>query len=279
MNKTEFLKEMLTCLRWSFSSNEIIDTVLDIEEFFRKGAIEGKSEEQICSELGAPSDVAFELSVSLDKWKKPPSTSRLIRRMTLLVSFLMIGFILIFLYRTSVYIFRDSVILLFVLSIVLWRLLGGRENARLMLFSSTKKSKWILLSIHAMLAALIIIACILRYQLITAPIPTSGDEFPAFSRFTILLGTEYAATLLVICFALHNFFNYKVYYFTLLIHSIGVIFSLNALYFFMAHLDTPTLRLWLMEMLAIYILSVIITIVFGSLIYNYQKRIARWKLY
>lgn len=70
MNKREFLDLLRYYLR-AYPENIINDIVSDYEEHFHIGKENGKSEEQICSELGSPKDIADEFLSS----QTPPSPS------------------------------------------------------------------------------------------------------------------------------------------------------------------------------------------------------------
>lgn len=57
MNKIDFLNELYYYLE-SLPKNEKEEIIADFREHFREGTAEGKTEEQICSELGTPFECA-----------------------------------------------------------------------------------------------------------------------------------------------------------------------------------------------------------------------------
>ncbi len=57
MNKNQFLNELYSYLG-SLSNSEKADIMRDFDEHFREGASAGKTEEQICFELGSPLECA-----------------------------------------------------------------------------------------------------------------------------------------------------------------------------------------------------------------------------
>ena len=80
MNKKEFI-ENLRFLLSSLSENEIEDIIYDYEEHFTIGIEEGKSQEQIVSELGELSAIASQYlpKEKLGKSVKPDKNNNLVR--------------------------------------------------------------------------------------------------------------------------------------------------------------------------------------------------------
>jgi uncharacterized membrane protein len=60
--KQQFMKELKKSLQYTFSQEETVDILSDYDGFFDYGEEEGKSEAQICAELGNPRDIAIELT-------------------------------------------------------------------------------------------------------------------------------------------------------------------------------------------------------------------------
>ncbi|MFD1038390.1 hypothetical protein ACFQ3N_08255 [Virgibacillus byunsanensis] len=60
MNKEQFLKKLDTALN-RLSSDEREDILLDFQEHFEIGKVEGKTEEEISQSLGSPNQIAKEL--------------------------------------------------------------------------------------------------------------------------------------------------------------------------------------------------------------------------
>lgn len=270
MNKGEILGDLLTYLRWSFPQKEIKEIVRDYDEFFRAGAVEGKSQEQICTELGAPSEIALELAASLKKRNMKPSTARLLRRMAFGAALFLVGYMLCFMHDNRMHILRDSVIIVFGLSAALWWLLGGRLSTALPLSCSTKPKKWPLCSIHIGLSVFIITISMLFYEVNARW--AAGGEVLAFAGMTrMLLAAFMAASLVVTIFSAYQFYSYRPRYFALTVHSMGVVFYLNALYLFMASLEPPRLDVWTTAVLIVYALSVVILTGFTAHIQRSRK--------
>ncbi|MGN1106033.1 MAG: DUF1700 domain-containing protein, partial [Huintestinicola sp.] len=62
MTKKQYLNSLRNILRFRLSSEELLDIMDDMEECFEAGIAEGKSEEDICKDLGSPKAAAAELS-------------------------------------------------------------------------------------------------------------------------------------------------------------------------------------------------------------------------
>lgn len=62
MTKKQYLSSLRSCLRFRFTDTEINDIISDMEECFDSGAAEGKTESEICLELGEPKTAAKDIS-------------------------------------------------------------------------------------------------------------------------------------------------------------------------------------------------------------------------
>lgn len=78
MTKSEFLTTLDRCLL-GLSYEEKKDIIYDYEEHFRNGIEEGKTEEEICTELGDPKNIAkiYSANLTLKKAKANPSSKNL----------------------------------------------------------------------------------------------------------------------------------------------------------------------------------------------------------
>jgi uncharacterized membrane protein len=88
MDKERFLQKLRRRLRWRFSADETDDILADYGEFFLAGRAEGKSEQEICLELGAPAAIASDLARELQK--KHPLRTQAIQRLLVPVLLLII---------------------------------------------------------------------------------------------------------------------------------------------------------------------------------------------
>lgn len=70
MTKKIFLRNLRLALRWKFPRHEIAEILVDYEGFFAAGASEGKTENQICAELGDVKAIAAELGAEMSRQKK-----------------------------------------------------------------------------------------------------------------------------------------------------------------------------------------------------------------
>lgn len=71
MNKTEFLQELYNHLL-PLSAEERSEIIADFEDHFRAGLERGKTEEQICAELGNPYTCALQFLRTSDTQQTPP---------------------------------------------------------------------------------------------------------------------------------------------------------------------------------------------------------------
>ena len=70
MNRSEYIAQLTAALRGKLAFDEIEDIVRDYQEFFDEGVRQGKSEEQVASELGNPRDAAQQI---LSEERETPS--------------------------------------------------------------------------------------------------------------------------------------------------------------------------------------------------------------
>lgn len=70
MTKKQYLSSLRSCLRFKFTDTEINDIISDMEECFDSGAAEGKTESEICLELGEPKTAAKDISAERNGSRK-----------------------------------------------------------------------------------------------------------------------------------------------------------------------------------------------------------------
>lgn len=61
MDKNTYLKQLETMLREKYAEPQVRDILSDYKDFFASGAVEGKSEAELCAEFGPPERAAGEL--------------------------------------------------------------------------------------------------------------------------------------------------------------------------------------------------------------------------
>lgn len=70
MTKKQYLSSLRSCLRFKFTDTEINDIISDMEECFDSGTAEGKTESEICFELGEPQTAARDISAERNSSRK-----------------------------------------------------------------------------------------------------------------------------------------------------------------------------------------------------------------
>ncbi len=64
MTRKEYMSRLQSCLCFRLPENEIAEILVDMEECFDAGAAEGKTEEQVCTDLGDPKAAAREIAAN-----------------------------------------------------------------------------------------------------------------------------------------------------------------------------------------------------------------------
>lgn len=64
MTRKEYLSKLQSCLCFLLPEKEIADILLDMEECFDAGTAEGRTEEQVCADLGDPKAAAREIAAN-----------------------------------------------------------------------------------------------------------------------------------------------------------------------------------------------------------------------
>ena len=67
MTQNQYLDKLRNNLRFRFSEDEIEDIISDIRECFEAGIAEGKTEEEVCLDLGTPKDAAVSILSEQEK--------------------------------------------------------------------------------------------------------------------------------------------------------------------------------------------------------------------
>lgn len=90
MNKASFIESLRRELRF-LPKEEINDIIYDYEEHFQIGISKGKTEEEICRELGNPKNIAksYRATYKIDLAEKNPSTRNLF---TAIIAAISLGF-------------------------------------------------------------------------------------------------------------------------------------------------------------------------------------------
>ena len=264
MSKIEFLWKLQNALRWSFSQEEIADILRDYESFFVSGSEEGKTEEDICKNLGNPSVIAQDLTESLGKKKMRPLSARIIKRMALSTALLLISLAYYFAVYESTHIVRDSIIMFTGFSVVLWLVLGGTfRGAPPVSYVMNASRKWLLPMVHVLLISMVAIFFflirILERELL------SGVDILSYANIVINLRTVFVIIAFMMgAFSIYGFYRFSTYFFTITTHALGVVAYLSAAYNIMSQLTTAsTFFNNIMLLFVVYGISVAFTFLFG----------------
>jgi uncharacterized membrane protein len=274
MERQEFLEQLQCSLRWTFTHEEITDILSDYDGFFVSGSKEGKNERQICTELGNPSAIALDLAETLGKKTKRPISIKIIQRMTLTIALLVIGIAYYFAVYQSANIVRDSIIMLIGFTVVLWFALGGTLR-RTPPVSPVKhgRVKQFLLAGHIIPSVMVIICYFLFNRSLTAETLTQAEivsyiQLANGFRFTFAI-----VALLMAVFAAYGFYRFTPQLFTVIVHALGAVAYLNAVFNIFMRLDDVATATHLMATtLLIYGAAAVFTILFSLFIHSISRR-------
>ena len=269
MNKIEFLWKLQNALRWTFSKEEIADVMRDYESFFVTGNEEGKTEQEICTNLGDPSAIAQELADSSGKKK----SKRIVKQMALTSALFLIGLAYYFAVYESNNIIRDSILMLTVFDAVLWFTIGGTFCGSPPV-SCTKNAyrKWLLPIGHILLILMVAIFFILLHLLETKLL--SGIDILSYAAIVINLRTVFFAIALIVgAFSIYGFYRLSTQFFFLTSHAVSVVAYLSAAYNIMSRLDTPeNFNRYILLLFVFYGISIIITSLFAFFIRTTSRK-------
>ena len=274
MGKQAFLKKLHRALRWTFNHDEIIDILSDYEGFFVSGSNEGKSEQQICDELGNPTAIALDLAETLGKKKKRRMSAKIVQRMALATVLLVMGFIYYFAVHQSANIVRDSIVLLFGFTLVLWFALGGtlRKTPPVARSLSTAQ-KWVLPVGHIILL-LMVVSMLILFRIFETKLLTDTDVL-AFA--TLVINARFAFVVFAVMVALlsvYGFYRLSSQFFTVITHAVGTVVYLSAVYNILSRLDDPSrVSALLLTITVIYGVSVVLTILYALFIHSISRRV------
>lgn len=245
MDKQNFLNKLHKSLRRTFTKQEIRDIIADYEGFFISGANDGKSEEEICIELGDPAAVALELMQELPQPVSSISLSKDILIKIFAAALTLFGFSYYFIIYSNYNLIRDGIVLFVVFAVVLLLALYVKRSS-----DKSGKTQIIILSAgHIFLLVIVImidtfIKELLYYAISLTPLTPKpntiiGKMFKLFKLADIEYLTNFLATivytsaivfLLIAITAVLGFYRSTPLYFTLLIHAAGALNYIGGVY-------------------------------------------------
>jgi len=270
LSKLEFLLKLRNTLRWTFTNEEIADILQDYEGFFTTGSGEGKTEQEICVDLGNPAAIVRDLAEAMDK---RPLSARIIKRMVLSIAVFVIGLTYCFVVYQSNNVLRDSIIILVGFSAVLWFALGGTlSGAPPVSHSVSASRKWLLPVGHVFLVSAVT-ACYFFLRDIEMKWQSAMDVSsygPILSNVILALGI---AAAFVIVISIYGFYRLSPQYFTIICHAVGVIAYSFMSYSFLMRVNNPSdFSTSLIFILVIYGCSIVLTLLFALFIRTTSRR-------
>lgn len=275
MNKQVFFKKLRKALRWTFAKNEMLEIISDYEDFFVSGHMQGKTEGQICVELGDPDAIAFNLADELHK--KRPLSAKVIERIVLSIILLGIGFAYYYAMYQSEHIIRESMIGMMTFSAVLWFLLGGTmHKLPPVSHNANKLNLWIFSTGHAILTLIIMISIFVFQNMLHTLLreAASAVEIASLGSTVGVIRSLFAViTLFIAVYAVYGFYRSAPQYFTLIIHAIGVMAYVSAAYHVLRNMnDFIGLRVSIIALLAIYGVTIAWMALFALVIRVFSRR-------
>lgn len=282
MEKYIFIGKLKRALYWSFSQKEIREIAADYEGFFAQGKEDGKTEQEICAELGSPAEIAHDLAAEFHK--RRPSVN-LIVRILLAVSILIFG-----VFR-SYYNWYDSFYIV-VFAVVLWFALGGTlTDTPPVSYADGKSYTRRILFCHGALFAIAAMffafCCFCNFVLLneTYDLSKMPDFFANFTYKLLqtpsllgpyieaIINSLYAASFLILVWSLYCFYRRSPQYFTVTCHSLGVIAYITSIYYIIKQLDIFTYFFsGVLKCFFIYGSSLVLTALFALFIRTLIRR-------
>lgn len=286
MEKRDFLKKLHKSLRRTFTKQEIRDILTDYESFFISGANDGKSENEICTELGDPDAVALELVKELPRNNTvSPPINIFIKIIAALLT--LFGFSYSLLIYPGFNLVRDSLVLFCVFAAVLFLALIGKRN----IHKSGKAYVLILSFGNVLLFGIVILIDTFIKELIyvTANIlPLKPNSIMSkiidFFKFAdIEFLTNFMSAIVYISAAIFflisvtavlGFYRSTPFYFAMLIHAAGALNYIGSVYNILN--DMQTIEHFINDMnsaLKIYFASIALALIFMPIIHIQSEKL------
>ena len=275
MNKPVYLKRLNSALRWNLKAKEIRDILSDYDGFFDKAVSEGKSEEQICAELGNPETIARDIISEMAKkiTFHFVMTPKVIWKILLGAILVAIAALFFFSLQSGENILFSNITGMIIFIGVLWFFLTGSVIALPpMRYQKKYKLKWLPYAFHLGLALIIAVSFTIfriaeseisvgALSTLTAPIMNY-----CYNGFTVI-------AFLITAYSFHGFYFMTPYYFAVSCHAIGVIVFLRRGMHLFGHVGTlDALNFDINMLFVIYAVSAIMAIAYTFLIRILAKR-------
>lgn len=264
MHKDLYLSKLRWQLSFKLNRSDLEDVLTEYTVFFEEKLEAGKSEQEIFRELGSPRELATDL---LKENHLSMIPGALIFR-----GFLCIAALALFIFNMS----RlggnslSSLVGEGVLLLALWFVLGGRTDA-LPPYAVFQKSNKRMLQVWHGVGILCMLA-IAAYHL--GRIGRIGrfheGQLPSIGALHVVLFASVLAFSILVIVGMYGFLRRQPYYYPLICHALGALFSALSLYSIYAHADTPQIsQSRILFALAPYLVGILT----GVLFQLFMKRI------
>ncbi|MDR0857849.1 MAG: DUF1700 domain-containing protein [Oscillospiraceae bacterium] len=275
MNKNQFLAQLQDALRWKLKPEVVSDIISDYEGFF--SADDGKSEAQICAELGDPKSIAEDIIAESGRIavRNPKNYSALKWKLLLIVlGFVIPAYYIFFAPTYPIFpsYFASGISNLVIFAGIFAVILARGANTPSKRFQTGGKFKYIPLTL-CHVALLVLVVMNFRHYSDFLNHLQSGDAYISglFGDWSLYL--RLGSPLLVIL-SMIGFYRSSPYYFTVSVHAVG------ALSFHVAQLEAFLLiddDIGVMQSrnsaaLIVYALALVLTLALGVYIRRLKRR-------
>ncbi len=270
MDKQTFLKELRKALLWTFGKKETADILGDYEGFFTSGAADGKTEAEICAELGETSTIALDLAETLEK--KRWFSAKIIQRMIAAAALFCIGLLYYWLQLAREGAAMSSTVLLAV-TVVLWFVLGGLPPVAR---RKSRAGKWLVLGGHLLLGGMTVGAnnWYWSFENLMLSMPIDYDAQRTAQMLRVVWVLFIAAALIIALLAIIGFYRLTPQAFTLTVHALGTVAYLNVIYALFSSLSNVMIfqrSMW--DALDVYIFTIVLIGLCAVLIRYMRRRV------
>jgi len=260
MTKLKYMRKLSAALYWRMPADKAAEVLSDYEEFFASGTAEGKTEAQICAELGKPREAVREIGEALRQKDFLPNRIALnLILIAIVVLFLFLG------YGTDWNYLADwkYITAFTVVSVAALRFLFGG------VIPYRKKSKAALPAIiiyNALLLGTVLAVFYVTRFALSAPIEKVAAVFGEVERlghkFEIILGGSRIFAAVLFGVATYGYFHFSRYYFTVCANALCAAAMLNFTFCYLNRMGADTVKVLDLtdQSLLLYFFALIITL-------------------
>jgi uncharacterized membrane protein len=226
-NKSSFMYELNWELLWKYDKKEAKDIIDDYEEYFELGLLDGKSEEDICKELGSPLDLVRAIFPETTKFRRYINKKILHRFILAFVMLSIITYLIVTLDDNKHMVLTVCLLTPFVI-IGLWTLFGDPLYSLSWFSSSESKKNLSKLLVYHLFHTLLILSLFwfMKFEILTWGIKKSPFGMEMFEIGPFVTNILYGIIIILISllfFGVHKYIKTSIYYFSIIVHEIGII--------------------------------------------------------